>query len=75
MDMELVALGMSLLVNVGMFAYVLYKGSNVNTVEALAEFKKAVVKMKTIRDKAGVDAATITAGIPSILELLSPAKA
>lgn len=74
MDLNLVALGVSVAVNMGLVGYLVYKGSGVNTVSALSDFKKAVVRMKVLRDRAGVDAATISAGIPSILELLNPPK-
>jgi hypothetical protein len=71
MDMSLLALVVSMLANVVMVGLML--GSRqVSVVEVLADFKRAVVKVKAAKDKVAVDTVALEVGIPQILEILNP---
>lgn len=73
MDMYLAALIASVVANVLMVAIVVYKGmAGPTAVEALAEFKAAVMKVKAAKDRSAVDAVAFGSGIPQILEILTP---
>lgn len=65
-------LGVSVVVNVVLAVYVIYKGQGVSAAEVLSEFKAAVMKVKAAKDKASVDSVALTAGITQILEVLQP---